>query len=700
MGEFSGIDPKALNGMIGSYKTDKDRLRQGVTGIKSNFERFGIDTQPLTELLAICGWFDDQTPMLTRRYHLAVAAESPYPGAKNMVSVDEAKVGMTAEAQKNGKDLGDKVKKALEDNDAVPADLMAALEQNAGDGDFVKAFYEALGPDHLSWLSNEMADDHPYDGRYKDHPEQRTHDRDLIAKTLGTFTQVAFDGQSEKDKQANWNKWFDTFVMDPNFGFRPDRLLPLLKGGTYDKDFLVALGDRVSSHRQKTNEQQWMGGSGDKNAWTADHYTQLFEAISQNPEASGEWMDHNHDDMQIILYPHGPWDLDNPKSRAAAFVKLAHAGTIDLRLTNEPLAEKNTARLLYDNYMHAKNPDTAKLHPVAGIDGLYSDIIQSYWADLEHSVTSPTGNRMWMSGIKAKGEDARTGETSKWDLKTFLESQNANRRGLETAPQVWQALMQEAVRDPKAAGDLSAIFQAYDLKKITLLNDSHSSAEDRDASNYQAISKGLMQNFYAKTFKAATEDLGMGIEDWAAQTNAFREGIITTGLGLATDAATAGAGTRAAAARDNAVGLGVGTVTDLVSGLLTGLVDVKPSDAPKGMMTQYKDVSGKQLDFTWPTDYQNFGADLLKSGFPESGIRPVTITDRKGNSVSYDGDPAKYFKEPGDNFLDTDGNFVDDMSPQQLEAFNQWLQNPAVVNTIYNHFSAGRNAWTWDGQGQ
>ncbi|MFE9453596.1 hypothetical protein [Streptomyces sp. NPDC006739] len=685
MGEFSGIDSKALKGMIGSVEKDKDRLRQGAAGIKSSFERHGIDTQPLAELLGICGWLDNQVPLLTRRYHLALAAEKPYPYAPKgtvMVSIDEAQVGRKAAAERDGKVLAERFKKDFSGSDS--AELFAALEANAGDGDFLKAFYDSLGPDKLVWLSNEMADD-PYDDYYAKHPDALTHDRTLLAKTLGTFTQVAFDGQTTKEKRANWDKWFDRFAMDPQRGFRPDRLMPLLAGGTYDKDFLVALGDRVFSKDQKTSENEWMNGSG-KGPWEADHYTQLFNAIARNPEASGEWMSDDHDSIQNMLYnPAGSWD----KSRSAALVAVLHSATIDLRPTNEPLAEKLTARLMFDNYRHM-NGDEKGIHPIEGVDYFYSQLITAYWKDFEYGITSPVADKFWM-GDATMGGFAEKAST--WDEKAFANSQDPSRFGLEAGGPMWQALMNESARDPRAAGELSALFDAYRNQIDGQIVPTYRT--DDAALEYLSMKQGLMMKAYGTAFTYAKGSIEGDADAWAESVNEFRKTLIETAADGAQAAATGGTTAVADMGREQLTGLG-----DSAKGMLTDWLaeqgSVKPEEAPGGLAEKYRKLSEAELDTSWRDAYRRLADRQLdgnaatgqKPGFDSAITRPVTVGPAHEKGETYTGNPLDkhrpYIHSPADNFLTPSGQVVDlnKMSPKQLNAYSQWLEDFAVVTKV------------------
>lgn len=282
---FSGIDPDELEGTINSLQKDQERLRSSATWIKSRFERYGIDAAPLTELLAIAGWAENQLPSLRRRWHLALAETKKY-GYKDMVQIDESKVGQTAQSRANGKKLAEEFQKKVDEGDPITPELFADLRANRADADYLKAFYESLGSRRLLWLSNDMGD--RFNDQYKDHPEQREKDRLIIAETFGSFTKVAFEGKTAKEKQRLWNKWFDDSAMDEYDGFRPDRLTPFLKGGNHDKDFLVAFGDRVFKKDTKTNETRFFGNGGlGEGEWGKDSYQELFSAIGDNPEAAG-----------------------------------------------------------------------------------------------------------------------------------------------------------------------------------------------------------------------------------------------------------------------------------------------------------------------------------------------------------------------------------------------------------------------------
>lgn len=138
---FSGIDPAALLGMIKSFTDDKRDLRQRVSGIKSQFGQHGLDTAPLSELLGICGWLDDQLPGLNRRLNLAAAMDHDHTKKAHFVQVPEPVI-TSAKARADGKALAEKFKN---DTSGDPyRDFAAQLAAHADDPDYCSAFYANL----------------------------------------------------------------------------------------------------------------------------------------------------------------------------------------------------------------------------------------------------------------------------------------------------------------------------------------------------------------------------------------------------------------------------------------------------------------------------------------------------------------------------------------------------------------------------
>ncbi|MGE9695184.1 hypothetical protein ACQKFA_15585 [Streptomyces sp. CH6] len=694
---FSGIDPDKLAETIASLDSDQKELRNSVTWIKSSFGQYGIDTDPLVRLGTIAGWAENQLPGLRRRLHLSIAEHTQY-SVKGYVRIDEAKVGAAKQAAADGKKAGEKWKEQIEKGDISP-EIFATLTTNSTDADYLKGFYDALGPQALSMLSLSMGDH--MNERYKDHPDRLEADRKVLADTFGTYTKVAFEGKTAKQKQEAWNHWFDKGAIGPREVFRPDLLIPLLPGGKQDKDFLVALGDRVLDTKVKTHasEVEWMGQSGlMAGEWGKDAYTQLFTAIGADAAASGEWMDHNAEWVDRSLYNTGPWSVDHPKERGEAFLKLLTSATVSLRTDNPRLAEKNTAFLLFQNAQHRE--DMPGVHPIDGAAQLYTNIITAYWDDLEMSVTSPVGNSLWSGG-------------KEWDYASFLKAQDSSRSGIEVSQDLWAELLVEAGRDPKGAGVIGSLFQAYDQQMVNVGNTTRREGTTTDATGYLSVRQGLMKRFYYINTKKSQEELSGDIDKWVEETNAFRDGLIDQITGAAAGG-LGGAGL--AGVKGAVIGSAYSAAQDLLTGWIKQGVHVDKSDAPGELRRSLKEIGDAEIDSSWQASYQDQANDLLRKGekwdahLPHdvkiAGIDSMNRKQREhvpelGLDTSKQGDPHQYIgNDSSRNFLQADGTVkdADKMTPTQRQAYAQWLQDPTVVAKVYRPFSDARNAWDWPKQ--
>ncbi|GHE11716.1 alpha/beta hydrolase [Streptomyces alanosinicus] len=151
MGEFSGIDPGALLKTINSLKGDKERLRNGASSIKAQFDRFGIDAEPLTSLVAICGWLDDQLPMLQRRQALGAALEKERPGIGNTVRIPEPYSMGAADAAL--------LQQALANKDQATINLVKGdLRKHLNDREFLQAYSDASPPNDVTAFQGLPAD--------------------------------------------------------------------------------------------------------------------------------------------------------------------------------------------------------------------------------------------------------------------------------------------------------------------------------------------------------------------------------------------------------------------------------------------------------------------------------------------------------------------------------------------------------------
>ncbi|MGW3197584.1 alpha/beta hydrolase [Streptomyces sp. NPDC001118] len=150
MGDFSGIDPDALLKTIGSFKRDKEKLRNGASSIKAQLDRFGIDVQPLNNLAAISGWLDDQLPMLQRRQALAAALEKQHPGLSTVRVPEPYSMGAADAAL---------LQQAVAGKDRAAVNLVKSdLRKHLNDEEYLKAYSDASPPNDVTAFQGLPAD--------------------------------------------------------------------------------------------------------------------------------------------------------------------------------------------------------------------------------------------------------------------------------------------------------------------------------------------------------------------------------------------------------------------------------------------------------------------------------------------------------------------------------------------------------------
>ncbi|ANB07850.1 hypothetical protein SAM40697_3892 [Streptomyces ambofaciens] len=155
---FSGINPDNLLRTIKTLEGGSKSLHSARTAYLARFHKFGLDTQPLSEIGKIAGWVDDELPMLRRRQALASAMELDQKGLKRgttMVQLREP-VPTVGEARESGKKLADEMNKVEELSKAEAGTefhrIAEVLAKHKGDPDFTSAFYAKMDQELLAVL--------------------------------------------------------------------------------------------------------------------------------------------------------------------------------------------------------------------------------------------------------------------------------------------------------------------------------------------------------------------------------------------------------------------------------------------------------------------------------------------------------------------------------------------------------------------
>ncbi|MEU0089195.1 hypothetical protein [Kribbella sp. NPDC006257] len=153
---FCMIDPVVLGGVINDLATMETAIGTELKGLRTEFEKVGVSTQPLTDLTNVAHWLHGELPMLRRRHAAALLLESQgmwfQPGTHMLVMPEDPELAT--------KQAGELAAKRIRDGlDAKPPNRLAitdaakALQKITGrkgqlspdDLTFLQAVYGGLG---------------------------------------------------------------------------------------------------------------------------------------------------------------------------------------------------------------------------------------------------------------------------------------------------------------------------------------------------------------------------------------------------------------------------------------------------------------------------------------------------------------------------------------------------------------------------
>ncbi|MFB6721206.1 hypothetical protein ACFCV3_13635 [Kribbella sp. NPDC056345] len=163
------IDPVVLGGVINDLATMESAIGAELKGLKAEFAKVGVSTQPLTDLTNVANWLHNELPMLRRRHAAAVLLASqgmPSVPGTPMLSMTEDPTGATKRA---GELLAARLRDALDGRPPGKDGLTAAaktLQQLTGrkgklspdDIAFLQALYGSLGR-QVYRLPGQLGDD-------------------------------------------------------------------------------------------------------------------------------------------------------------------------------------------------------------------------------------------------------------------------------------------------------------------------------------------------------------------------------------------------------------------------------------------------------------------------------------------------------------------------------------------------------------
>jgi hypothetical protein len=294
-GEFAGIDPVQLKGMIGDLDDVKSLINEKTSNLDRDFGRAGLDTKHITTLRTVSDWIYGELPMLRRRQSMTEQISKEhgvYGFTGSMVQSEwEGHFKSPEEARAKAKELAGKYKHPGE----LPADVWEQIRKYQFDPDFAEAFARELGPDKIGWLAGRAKnpdawgdDDEDTEGRFQ-----------AIANIMAV---ASHRGVIDDD----WLKKFDGGHHSTDYNM----LAALMMHGTWNKDTVVKIVN---------------GGLKDG----SQNYTiaKLLDAAARNPFAATQIYNDNFDRVNGMVSGNAwGWvqiedrDLIDPLSR---FVKAA-----------------------------------------------------------------------------------------------------------------------------------------------------------------------------------------------------------------------------------------------------------------------------------------------------------------------------------------------------------------------------------------
>ncbi|MBC6467765.1 hypothetical protein [Actinomadura alba] len=261
-----------MTGMIKEFQRGRGDLTAAVGGYRTKLSALGVDTSALREIERVCGWIDDQIPMLIKRRDLAIALDDDTQSGLTMI--DERLVLSPAEARRQGAALAARFRAAknVRPGDDDYHELLNELGAHRFDSDYSAAFFASLGPE-LTRRLPAMINKYGKDGHV---PRQIQETSTALASAVsggmdvpgfGTVTNAMFD----KNLSSTDKKGVASLVCHGKFP--PEWLASLARMHALDPMYRLALSE-TGTNRPGIDSQ-------DK-----DTYALFLRSLGNNPAAS------------------------------------------------------------------------------------------------------------------------------------------------------------------------------------------------------------------------------------------------------------------------------------------------------------------------------------------------------------------------------------------------------------------------------
>lgn len=261
-------------------------------------------------------------------------------------------------------------------------------------------------------------------------------------------------------------------------------------------------------------------------------------------------------------------------------------------------------------------------HTYGPIEGAYGNIVKGYWPDVMFAITSTAPG----AAQKGLGPD-----------------------GMPLAPDQWAAFIDESMRDPGTAAMLMELAHTQAQQWQTTA----AQQSGQNAGDAYAFQAGLVNGFFDSQAQTVYKSLGSDGGSWKDK--------VADHIGDAVDMTFDIVADPGAAAKTVAVDVSKVAIEEIGKAFV-GAIPTDGSTPPK------PDYSSWQSSYEWQIrqDYDN------SSGHAQGNPGLAALV---GSAKNYD----------GGSFVQ-DGRIIDPskMTPQQLQAYNAWLDSPAVINYVEN----------------
>ncbi|SDU86153.1 BTB/POZ domain-containing protein [Jiangella alkaliphila] len=614
-GEYTSIDVDALGQAVDDLAATLTGLTDKITGLESDFGYFGVDKTNFNKLMEAKSDLESITPDMRRRHSLAV-----------QLLAEQQTNGWAGDGvlTVQGTDILNDDFGSVEEAQGAGSDL--ATQVNESGGDIPPEVYEQLeqyghDPDFAEAFINGLSPASRAllisDARIQaggGGGEDPNEEPQLAVAEVFATASFRIDYDAEFFRGMN-DALRDMELPGPSITAMQD-FLPLLQHGSWNHEALTSVADVAMS-----------GDSDVTGMLSGDWRSLVFAGLARSPRASAEFMAEHRDDV---------WDSARfgdyeSEEEFAAFLQAAtvdagpvyaRLGLYDEDLPN--LAEQNAAWLI--NQV-GEQPEGEAWEFNEHMRGVFSNITEEYWDDFMYSFSTPAGV-----------------------------TDNPGRDGIEVDTANWEAFIMEVMRSEEGSADMFMLFQTQigDMRDHRVEGYDEDDSDTAHATGWDAYVNRRLGNLFVSNWEQVLSERDAS----AQEREEFRNGVVDFLIGAAFDPK--------------------GTAESLTS-MPKDIAQTLIGDMIKDWWGSMTEEEVQEMDTDWFGDrntWMEYANRLANDDrFPiDPGYNDGTVT--------WDGDPQFYEESYGASFRDDSGNILplDQIreDPAALEAYNAWLQDPAV----------------------